>query len=243
MLFVFCFRFPPFYHHWCFCFFSPPNRQRCQKMGKKRNWKSFLFELRAEMQVEHLPSKLWIAPYWRVVVLSCICLYTYRGMFLLIVFIFLVLLEDVTISSSGNVMDLKQGYDFAYWCQVLRHNWLSHRRLQRDDFIMQQTQNESRWSCKTSQTDLQEWIVFSAERKKKNLYSIKQELLWAQTSKIFRFARLNWAISEILSQKWDKQSLTQQQTLCFSTHLKQKLGPDLNSSVIKTVRTVWLIAA
>lgn len=212
-------------------------------MGKKRNWKSFLFELRAEMQVEHLPSKLWIAPYWRVVVLSCICLYTYRGMFLLIVFIFLVLLEDVTISSSGNVMDLKQGYDFAYWCQVLRHNWLSHRRLQRDDFIMQQTQNESRWSCKTSQTDLQEWIVFSAERKKKNLYSIKQELLWAQTSKIFRFARLNWAISEILSQKWDKQSFTQQQTLCFSTHLKQKLGPDLNSSVIKTVRTVWLIAA
>lgn len=89
-------------------------------------------------------------------------------MFLLIVFIFLMLLEDVTISSSGNVMDLKQGYDFAYWCQGLRHNWLSHRRLQRDDFIMQQTQNESRWSCKTSQTDLQEWIVLSAERKKTN---------------------------------------------------------------------------
>lgn len=72
---------------------------------------------------------------------------------------------------------------------------------------------------------------------------MKQELLWAQTSKIFRFARLNWAISEILSQKWDKQSFTQQQALCFSTHLKQKLGPDLHNSVIKTVMTVWLIAA
>lgn len=49
----------------CFFFFFPSNRQRCQKWSKhiwKNSFFFFYFELHAETQRLLLPTKLWIAP-------------------------------------------------------------------------------------------------------------------------------------------------------------------------------------